>query len=57
LLLVEAPRILFPFARAIISNATRDGGFPPLLLNPVDFADLQRRKAQQAQQASDTAQA
>ena len=51
LILVEAPRLLFPFARAIIADATRDGGFPPLLINPVDFADLQRRKAMAAQGA------
>jgi preprotein translocase subunit SecB len=37
---VEAPRILFPFARRIIADATRDGGFPPLLLEPIDFAAL-----------------
>jgi preprotein translocase subunit SecB len=48
LVLVETPRIMFPFARAIIANATRDGGFPPLLINPIDFADLLRR--QQASQ-------
>lgn len=39
-LVVEAPRILFPFARRIIADATRDGGFPPLLLEPIDFATL-----------------
>ena len=44
LVLVETPRIIFPFARAIIANATRDGGFPPLLINPIDFADLLRRQ-------------
>jgi preprotein translocase subunit SecB len=44
LILVEAPRIMFPFARAIIANATRDGGFPPLLINPIDFAELLRRQ-------------
>jgi preprotein translocase subunit SecB len=48
LVLVETPRILFPFARAIIATATRDGGFPPLLINPIDFGELLRR-----QQASD----
>ena len=37
-LLAEAPRILFPFARRIIADATIDGGFPPLLLDPIDFA-------------------
>lgn len=44
LVLVEAPRIIFPFARAIIANATRDGGFPPLMINPIDFAELLRRQ-------------
>jgi preprotein translocase subunit SecB len=49
LVLVEAPRIAFPFARAIIANATRDGGFPPLLINPIDFAELLRRQQADAQ--------
>lgn len=44
LLLVETPRIIFPFARAVIANATRDGGFPPLMINPIDFAELLRRQ-------------
>jgi len=44
LVLVETPRMIFPFARAIIANATRDGGFPPLLINPIDFAELLRRQ-------------
>ncbi len=44
MVLVEAPRIIFPFARAIIANATRDGGFPPLMINPIDFAELLRRQ-------------
>lgn len=39
-LLVEAPRLIFPFARRIVADATRDGGFPPLLLEPIDFAAL-----------------
>lgn len=39
-LLVEAPRLLFPFARQIIANAARDGGFPQVLINPIDFAAL-----------------
>jgi preprotein translocase subunit SecB len=43
--LVETPRLIFPFARAIIAETTRDGGFPPLMINPIDFADLLRRKA------------
>jgi preprotein translocase subunit SecB len=49
LILVEAPRIVFPFARAVIANATRDGGFPPLMINPIDFADLLRRQQESAQ--------
>jgi preprotein translocase subunit SecB len=44
LVLVETPRIVFPFARAVIANATRDGGFPPLMINPIDFAELLRRQ-------------
>ena len=46
-LLVECPRILFPFARNILSDVTRDGGFPPVLLQPIDFVALwQARRAQ-----------
>jgi preprotein translocase subunit SecB len=44
LILVETPRMIFPFARSVIANATRDGGFPPLLINPIDFAELLRRQ-------------
>jgi len=40
IVLIEGPRHLFPFARAIVSNTVRDGGFPPLLINPIDFAAL-----------------
>lgn len=39
-LAIDAPRHLFPFARAIIANVTRDGGFPPVMINPIDFAAL-----------------
>jgi preprotein translocase subunit SecB len=55
--LVEGPRLLFPFARAIVADATRDGGYPPLMIHPVDFVDLLRRKAAdtQQQQAAATA--
>ncbi len=46
-LLVECPRILFPFARNILADVTRDGGFPPVLLQPIDFVALwQSRRAQ-----------
>jgi len=44
-LLIECPRILFPFARAIVADVTRDGGFPPLLIQPVDFAAMYRQSA------------
>ncbi len=50
--LIECPRMLFPFARNILADATRSGGFPPLMLDPIDFAALYRQNlAQQAQQA------
>jgi preprotein translocase subunit SecB len=50
LLLVECPRLLFPFARNILADVTRDGGFPPVLLSPIDFVALwqSRRGAQTA---------
>ena len=48
-LLAEAPRILFPFARRIIAEATIDAGFPPLLLDPIDFGGLYMQRAAQAQ--------
>jgi preprotein translocase subunit SecB len=47
ILLVEAPRLLFPFARSIVANAVRDGGFPPLLINPIDFAALYQQRSEQ----------
>lgn len=43
LLLVDAPTLLFPFARTIVANTTREGGLPPLLLNPVDFQKLSQQ--------------
>ena len=49
LLLIECPRLLFPFARRIIADVTREGGFPPLMIDPVDFVALyQSQKQQQA---------
>jgi preprotein translocase subunit SecB len=50
LLLIECPRLLFPFARQILAEATRQGGFPPLMLDPVDFAALYRQRVAQAVQ-------
>lgn len=52
LLMIECPRLLFPFARRIIADLTRDGGFPPLMLDPIDFVSLYRRRLQQQPQAT-----
>jgi preprotein translocase subunit SecB len=43
-LMIECPRLLFPFARNIVADSTREGGFPPLLLQPVDFVELYRKR-------------
>jgi preprotein translocase subunit SecB len=43
LIMIECPRLLFPFAREIIATSVRDGGFPPLMLDPVDFVGLYRQ--------------
>jgi preprotein translocase subunit SecB len=51
ILLVECPRLLFPYVRYIVSDATRDGGFPPLLLGPVDFVAMYQNQVQQQQAA------
>ena len=48
-LLIECPRLLFPFARNIIADATRDGGFPPLMLAPVDFVAMFQQQQEAAQ--------
>jgi preprotein translocase subunit SecB len=48
-IMIECPRLLFPFAREIVSTAVRNGGFQPLLLNPIDFVDLYRQRMQAAQ--------
>jgi preprotein translocase subunit SecB len=50
LLLIEGPRLLFPFARAVISGLTREAGLPPMLIQPIDFTDLYRRQLQDQQQ-------
>ena len=49
-LLVEAPRLLFPFARRIIADTVIDGGFPPLLLDPIDFAGVYAARKAQSEQ-------
>jgi preprotein translocase subunit SecB len=50
--MIECPRMLFPFAREIIATATRNGGFPPLLLEPIDFVGLYRQRVETAQAES-----
>ncbi len=48
MLFIEVPRHLFPFARAVIANATRDAGFPPLMIAPIDFVDMFRQRMEGA---------
>ncbi|QDH15707.1 protein-export chaperone SecB [Oecophyllibacter saccharovorans] len=47
ILLVEVPRLLFPYARSIISDVTREGGFPPIVLQPIDFVAMWQAKRAQ----------
>jgi len=49
LVMIECPRLLFPFAREIVATAVRNGGFPPLLLDPVDFVALYQQRAAEMQ--------
>ena len=51
ILMVECPRILFPFARHVVSTLVQEAGYPTLLLTPVDFAELYQRQIAQEQQA------
>jgi len=53
---IECPRMLFPFARQIVAECTRNGGFPPLMIDPVDFARMfqQRMAEEQARQKVET---
>ena len=48
LILIECPRILFPFAREIVATSVRNGGFPPLMLDPIDFVALYQQRMAQA---------
>ena len=48
-LMIECPRLLFPFARQIIADASRNGGFPPLMIDPVDFVALYRQRLAEMQ--------
>lgn len=51
-LLIECPRLLFPFARHVVANTVRDGGFPPLMLGPIDFVGMYQRQLQEQASAS-----
>jgi len=53
-LMIECPRMIFPFVRRIVSDITRDGGFPPLNLDNIDFVQLYRQQLAQRQQAQAT---
>ncbi len=54
-LMIECPRMLFPFVRRIVSDVTRDGGFPPLNLDPIDFVQLYRQEAARRAAAAQSA--
>ncbi len=47
IVMIECPRLLFPFARQIVAEAVRSGGFPPLYIDPIDFAGLYRRRLEE----------
>lgn len=53
LLFIDCPALLFPFTRRLIADLTREGGFPPLLIDPIDFATLYRRNMAQKQRESE----
>ena len=52
IIMIECPRLLFPFARAIVADAVRNGGFPPLMIDPVDFVALYRQRMAEVQPQS-----
>ncbi len=54
MLLVNCPMLLFPFLRRLVADITREGGFPPLLLDPFDFAQLYMNRQRQAQAGAAT---
>ncbi|MFV0369343.1 MAG: protein-export chaperone SecB, partial [Hyphomicrobiaceae bacterium] len=51
-LLVNCPSVLFPFLRRLLADITREGGFPPLLLDPIDFGTLYMQRKNEMQQAA-----
>lgn len=52
-IMIECPRLLFPFARQIIADATRNGGYPPLMIDPIDFVGLFRQRGATQQKPAD----
>jgi len=54
-ILIECPRMIFPFARQILADATRNGGFPPLMLDPIDFAAMYQKRLADGQAQAATA--
>jgi preprotein translocase subunit SecB len=52
ILLIECPRLIFPFARRIVADMVSDGGLPPLMIEPIDFAQLYRSRMMQAQESN-----
>lgn len=53
--MIECPRLMFPFARQIVADCVRNGGFPPLFIDPIDFGALYQQKLAQLQSAGGTA--
>ncbi|MEQ1714083.1 MAG: protein-export chaperone SecB, partial [Hyphomicrobium sp.] len=54
-LLINCPTLIFPFLRRLIADITREGGFPPLLMDPIDFAQLYLRRQQELAAAAGSA--
>ena len=55
IIMIECPRLLFPFARQIVADAVRNGGFPPLFIDPIDFVGLYQQRVAQAQNGAEPA--
>lgn len=53
ILLIEIPRLLFPFVRNIIADLTRESGFPPLMINPIDFVGLYHKRLEELKQQTE----
>jgi preprotein translocase subunit SecB len=54
-LFIECPALLFPFVRRLVADLTREGGYPPLLIDPIDFASLFRQRMMQAKAGNSAA--